>query len=313
MSYGYLYRMLEFLTGAYNRSDMRNDRHGFQLETNIGKLFSTFAWGLELIHENSDRMLLWDDIDNAEGAVLDRHGANFGVNRGDADDEFYRILIKVKMLSMLSGGDTDTVINATGSLFDIPPTEVELEDISPANIRVYVNGSLIPIERRRLVDQITPELKRILAAGIGFSLYLVYVFKSSIEVSAETTLYPYTAPFCNTKYCGTFPDYSTIGRTENIGVDASGEVHVDLYVTRLSGTYPTAKTVGKAVSSEVQIPAELRGVLDEPVFCGTITCGLSPDESTNGHTIEVALTLSGCNTEGRTSDAPLCNTKYCGQ
>ena len=36
---------------------------------------------------------------DAEGAVLDRYGANFGVVRGAASDPLYRILIRVKMLA----------------------------------------------------------------------------------------------------------------------------------------------------------------------------------------------------------------------
>lgn len=90
MSYGYLSQMLEYLTGAYARSDIRNSRHSLPMETNIGRLFGTLAWGLEIIHENADRLKLWDDIDNARGSVLDRYGANFGVARGGADDTFYR-------------------------------------------------------------------------------------------------------------------------------------------------------------------------------------------------------------------------------
>lgn len=74
MSYGHLSQMLEYLTGAYARQDMRNDRHSLPLETNIGRLFGTLAWGLEIIHENADRLKLWDDIDNAVGDVLDRYG-----------------------------------------------------------------------------------------------------------------------------------------------------------------------------------------------------------------------------------------------
>ena len=105
MSYGHLSQMLEYRTGAYARQDMRNDRHSLPLETNIGRLFGTLAWGLEIIHENADRLKLWDDIDNAVGDVLDRYGANFGVARGGADDTFYRLLIKVKMIAVLSGGD----------------------------------------------------------------------------------------------------------------------------------------------------------------------------------------------------------------
>ena len=105
MSHGYLHTMLDMLTGAYNRDDVRNAYSSLPLETNIGRLFNTLAWGLELIHDQSDKILLWDDLDNAQGAVLDRYGENFGVARDGAPDAFYRLLIKVKMISLLSGGD----------------------------------------------------------------------------------------------------------------------------------------------------------------------------------------------------------------
>ncbi len=77
MSYGYLSQMLEYLTGAYARSDIRHSRHSLPMETNIGRLFGTLAWGLEIIHENADRLKLWDDIDKARGSVLDRYGGQF--------------------------------------------------------------------------------------------------------------------------------------------------------------------------------------------------------------------------------------------
>ena len=119
MSHGYISQMLEYLTGAYAREDIYNTKHSLPLETNIGRLFGTFGWGLELIHEHADRIQLWDDIDNARGAVLDRYGLNFGVERGGANDVFYRLLIKVKMIALLSGGDIDTIINAAASLFNV--------------------------------------------------------------------------------------------------------------------------------------------------------------------------------------------------
>ena len=126
MSHGYLHTMLDMLTGAYNRDDVRNAYSSLPLETNIGRLFNTLAWGLELVHDQSDKILLWDDLDNAQGAVLDRYGENFGVARDGAPDAFYRLLIKVKMISLLSGGDIETVINAAATLFDIEPEQVDL-------------------------------------------------------------------------------------------------------------------------------------------------------------------------------------------
>ena len=132
MSHGYLHTMLDMLTGAYNRDDVRNAYSSLPLETNIGRLFNTLAWGLELVHDQSDKILLWDDLDNAQGAVLDRYGENFGVARDGAPDAFYRLLIKVKMISLLSGGDIETVINAAATLFDIEPEQVDLDEVFPA-------------------------------------------------------------------------------------------------------------------------------------------------------------------------------------
>lgn len=147
MSYGYLSQMLEYLTGAYARSDIRNSRHSLPMETNIGRLFGTLAWGLEIIHENADRLKLWDDIDNARGSVLDRYGANFGVARGGADDTFYRLLIKIKMIALLSGGDIDTIISAAASLFNVDVSEIEVRELFPAKIWIYVDEAVLDYER----------------------------------------------------------------------------------------------------------------------------------------------------------------------
>lgn len=168
----YLLKMLELLTGAYNRQDIQNIKHGRKLETNIGRLFSLLAWGFEIIQENADMVRLWDDLESAEGAVLDRYGANFGVARGAASDALYRILIRVKMIAQLSGGDGDTVIQAAGELLGVEFSEILLEDVYPAKVALYVDQSLLSQERLDLIEQIAYAIKRILAAGVGLRLYL---------------------------------------------------------------------------------------------------------------------------------------------
>ena len=40
MSYGYLSQMLEYLTGAYNRSDIRNDKHSLPMDTNTKNMWA---------------------------------------------------------------------------------------------------------------------------------------------------------------------------------------------------------------------------------------------------------------------------------
>ena len=66
-----------------------------------------------------------------EGPSWTAIGANFGVARGGADDTFYRLLIKIKMIALLSGGDIDTIISAAASLFNVDVSEIEVRELFP--------------------------------------------------------------------------------------------------------------------------------------------------------------------------------------
>lgn len=170
--YGFWGRMLDMLTSAYNRSDLRNAKRGLPPETNIGRLFYLIASGFEVVFENAERVKEWDDLDNAEGAVLDRYGANFGVDRGSASDALYRIFIKVKMIAQLSGGDNDAIINAAAELLGVEYSDILLEDVYPAKIALYVDQDLLSEERLDLIEQIAYAIKRALLAGVGMRLYM---------------------------------------------------------------------------------------------------------------------------------------------
>ncbi len=167
-----LYTMLDLLTGAYVRTDMQNALEDKDPVTNIGKLFDTFGYGLEIIRENADRVRLWDNLENAKGEVLDRYGLNFGVKRDGASDSFYRLMIQVKMISILSGGDIDTLIGAAASLYGVDPSGVELEEIFPAKINIYLTESDLTAEQVDNISVVEVLLKRIAAAGIQLKIYL---------------------------------------------------------------------------------------------------------------------------------------------
>ena len=159
--------MLYALTSAYSRKDYDNHQQGRPLETNIGKLFSLFAWGLDIVQENAELVKQWDDLEAARGAVLDRYGANWGVQRFSESDALYRLAIRVKILSQLSGGDTDTVIRAAADLLGVENHDVEFEDVFPAKIALYVDWLLLTQERQDLIEPIAWAIKRIVAAGVN--------------------------------------------------------------------------------------------------------------------------------------------------
>lgn len=180
----YLSEMLDALTSAYTRKDCDASKFKRSAETNIGKLFSVLAWGLDSVQAQAETIKLWDNIDLARGSVLDRYGANFGVKRFGADDTFYRLLIKVKMLSQLSGGDIDTVANAAATLLEIPAEKVTLREDFPAKVCLDVKeADLTPETLKNIVD-IAAMIKRILAAGVG----LIPTLQSYITVKGDVVI-----------------------------------------------------------------------------------------------------------------------------
>lgn len=181
----YLSEMLYALTSAYSRKDYDNHQQGRPLETNIGKLFSLFAWGLGIVQENAELVRRWDDLEEARGAVLDRYGANWGVQRFSESDALYRLAIRVKILSQLSGGDTDTVIRAAADLLGVENHDIEFEDVFPAKIALYVDWLLLTQERQDLIEPIAWAIKRIIAAGVGMRLYIrtYRTYRSELPIS----------------------------------------------------------------------------------------------------------------------------------
>lgn len=122
------------LTSAYNRTDIKKVERGEQPQTNIGKVLSLGGWGFNIINFHAEKVMIWDNIDYAEGKVLDKYGKNYGVCRGEAPDDIYRVMIKVKVMAMLSSGNFDTIINAAAILFNVKNNRVEAFEIFPAKI-----------------------------------------------------------------------------------------------------------------------------------------------------------------------------------
>lgn len=163
--------MLEMLTSAYDRSDITRLERQEKPQTNIGKLFSLLGYGFDVIQENAERVRLWDNLDQAQGKSLDRYGANYGVYRGEASDEIYRVMIKVKILSMLSAGNLDTIINAAAILFDVKNSRIEIEEIFPAKIFLFIEEEDLDEIHITLSPTIALLMRRIKAAGIGMRIF----------------------------------------------------------------------------------------------------------------------------------------------
>ena len=192
----FLLRMLEMLTGGYfaAREDVQNVRNGREPTSKIGKLFSLPAWGFKLVHDSAEKVRLWDNLDFAQGAALDRYGANFGISRDSLNDDYYRLLIKVKMIAQVSGGDIDTIINAAAELMGVDPEQVNPDEVFPAKVWIYVDEIALSEFHMEIIDIIAKMMKRIVAAGVGMRLFLrvYYEFESNVYINTGVSQYVLT-------------------------------------------------------------------------------------------------------------------------
>ena len=91
----------------------------------------------------------------------------------------YRVFIKTKILTQLSGGHDDFLIAMVAELLAAELSDIHLKDDFPAKKVLEINRNNIPVERMELLGQIGQAVKRALAAGVGLP-YVVVILKEAL-------------------------------------------------------------------------------------------------------------------------------------
>lgn len=153
---------------------MLTDNYDKSVGSNISKLLQIVASELEDIHATLVGTEDWRDIDQAEGAVLDRIGFNVEQFRGGADDGIFRVLIKSKIGRNRSDGTIDKMIDVLSIALGADPSEIQIEEtytdlIAPEPAAI----SLISIPFAKLLEigmsgaQFGQLVAKMTAAGVG--------------------------------------------------------------------------------------------------------------------------------------------------
>jgi hypothetical protein len=87
-------------------------------------------------------------------------------------DGYLRLLIKVKMIAQISGGDIGAIISAAAELLGVEPGGIDLAEVFPAKVWIYIDQILLDEYHLEIIDLIARVIKRILAAGVGMRLNL---------------------------------------------------------------------------------------------------------------------------------------------
>lgn len=99
-------------------------------------------------------------IENATGQVLDDFGTLVGQAREGFDDDFYRILIYVKMGENISQGETERVIDIYKIITQA--TLCQLQEKFPAGLDLISNGVINPVTAEFIYNR----LQKVVGAGI---------------------------------------------------------------------------------------------------------------------------------------------------
>lgn len=76
------------------------------------------------IYNNIIKTDEWTSIDEASGVALDNIGSNYGEYRGEADDAFYRFMIKSNILASHSKGTANDIINLISKSLNVDTNNI---------------------------------------------------------------------------------------------------------------------------------------------------------------------------------------------
>lgn len=118
-----IYNWTEFVPENLLNLDVGSDNYKF--------FQSIVDYGIKQ-YDGIEKEKQWISIDTAQGKALDKIGENYGEYRGEADDVFFRFMIKSKILSSRSKGTANEIINIIQKSLD-----VDIDKIIVKEKRVY--------------------------------------------------------------------------------------------------------------------------------------------------------------------------------
>lgn len=105
------------------------------------KLSKFLADGLDQAKDALNQIDKYRNVDNAEGKALDKLGDKYGVKRGPADDEFYRMMIRSKISNRKGDTTVNGILRTMQNALNI---DVKCVKIGPA----YHDGKQEPLSLR---------------------------------------------------------------------------------------------------------------------------------------------------------------------
>lgn len=163
---------------------------------NLRNLIHFFTDAMEDARSLTNTVEAFRSVNNAVGVALDSLGEKYGEQRGQADDEFYRIMIKSKIIVRAGNATVNGILRTIQGSLDVSADDIIVEsirqpigtafdpDAEPLAIRI----SNIPLEIASTEweqDYLLRRIKSVVAAGIRVD-YIQFVDVAGVVVKTIT-------------------------------------------------------------------------------------------------------------------------------
>lgn len=203
--------------------------------------FDDIYTGLESVRDSRN-------IDKASGKSLDLLGANVGQFRNGEDDEFYRLLIKTRIIANLSIGDAPTINKVLSIL--TKDIFINITETWPYE-RYFNEPAAIVLRLSPKFDKFPYEIvHRIKAAGVR--IYFDFIDASNLILKTQYGDHVNPQYLCGEEKCGDIP----------------WEIKADnkVFKLRVRTENYNAKNYYALPSNELPTGLEFEDLIDETVF-----------------------------------------------
>lgn len=122
--------------------------------TNISKTMKIFSDQMNFLKSEIEKVDEWKQIDHAQGKALDLIGEQFGEYRGVFDDDFYRYMIKSKIIQRKTDGSTNQLIDIINQTLGTPVNQIRVTESrsDPNSMKGIQTISVDGIPAKYLID-----------------------------------------------------------------------------------------------------------------------------------------------------------------
>lgn len=161
--------------------------------TNTRKLIRFLTDGLDNLRELYETIAAFRSVDNAKGLALDALGSKYGESRGQADDDFYRVMIKSKIIVRAGDATVDGILRAIQSSLNVSTKGIIVEHVrqplgqralDPSAEPLAIRITKIPLEIAKTEweqDYLLRRIKSVVAAGVRVD-YIQFIDNAGIVV-----------------------------------------------------------------------------------------------------------------------------------